>query len=203
MLVSPTVLPKYHGHSIPVTITGNITILQRQSVVTFGLNAFKVIRLFFLQGRTVTPVMRVGAIPIFWSGSYWLHYHLRNYRWFVAAISIITNTPNTTMAYACSSSSSTHITNTQTGVSGSSGSCSSSSSSSARGSVSHISAASATVLGPNTKAAADSTLFINGAEASSSSSSGGAQSSCSSSSSTSVGGAFSSSSSQSQPGSCP
>ena len=47
---------------------------------------------------------------------------------FLAAIFLIPNTQNTTMAYSCSSSSSTHNTNSQSGVSGSSGGCSSSSS---------------------------------------------------------------------------
>ena len=47
---------------------------------------------------------------------------------FVAAIFLLTNTPNMTMAYSCSSSSGTYLLKVQTGVSGSTGGCSTSSS---------------------------------------------------------------------------
>ena len=146
---------------------------------------------------------------------------------FVAAIFLIPNTPNMTMAYTCSSSSSTHIINSQTGVSGSSGSCSSSSSAATGFGTSGFSFGS--LSGPNgsvvgqlnfgnppstgnfvgsgpgsiSAGIAITSLSPSHVEATSSSSSGGAQSSCSSSSSTSVGGASSTSSSQSQPGHCP
>jgi hypothetical protein len=126
---------------------------------------------------------------------------------FVAAIFLIPNTPNTTMAYSCSSSSGTQHTNAPSQVSGSSGSCSTSSSASTTSS-GQTSVAFATQVGPHTSASTVAVLSPNGAEAASSSSSGGAQSSCSSSSAGSgvilgLFGATSSSTSISQPGHCP
>lgn len=130
---------------------------------------------------------------------------------FVAAISLITNTPNTTMAYTCSSSSSTQHTTTSSQVSGSSGSCSSSSSAST--SSGHAAKSHTSAVGPNVDRISDILALPNSAESSASSSSGGAQSSCSSTSGSSgsftspvdgVGfGAITTSSSTSQPGHCP
>ena len=55
---------------------------------------------------------------------------------FVAAIFLIPNTPNTTMAYTCSSSSSTHNVKLQSSLTGSSGGCA-------------VSSSAATTSGPN------------------------------------------------------
>jgi hypothetical protein len=105
----------------------------------------------------------------------------------LAATFLITNTPNTTMAYSCSSSSGTQITSSQTGVSGSSGSCSSSSSAStSSGTGPHRSAdATAATKGPNGQT--DLNANLGGiphrppvTTATASSSVGGAQSSCTS-----------------------
>jgi hypothetical protein len=110
---------------------------------------------------------------------------------FISATFLITNTPNTTMAYSCSSSSSTHSTlpfEGSSSVSGSSGSCSTSSSAgTGNGQTSATGAFSA--VGPKTSGqASPATAAPIGAGPSfvvgttSSSSSGGAQSSCSNSS---------------------
>lgn len=133
---------------------------------------------------------------------------------FVAATILITNTPNTTMAYSCSSSSSAHNTNTPSHVSGSSGSCATSSSASTGSNF--ISSALARAQGPNqsinvnTFGIFDTTGAVQfGMGATSSSSAGGGQSSCSSSSGSVSSefsfppGATTISNSNSQPGRCP
>ena len=145
----------------------------------------------------------------------------------VAAIFLIINTSNTTMAYTCSSTSSTSNTKTQTGISGSSGGCSSSSSAAisfgqtvfqgSRASGPNVSVMGSTVdpafgvstIGPlsgSGSVSEEQATFLSQpghVESSSSSSSGGAQSSCSSSSASTLGVTTSIASSQSQPGRCP
>jgi hypothetical protein len=143
---------------------------------------------------------------------------------FVAATFLVTNTPNTTMAYSCSSSSSTHNISpgSQLGVSGSSGSCATSSSASTRspfrvdgfsvsgGSAEGNAHASCIRCTPQTSASAASFAGPSSGEAASSASAGGGQSSCSSSSggggldpSGQIPIAKTTASSNSQPGRCP
>ena len=120
---------------------------------------------------------------------------------FLAATFIITNTPNVTMAYSCSSSSSTYNINSQTGVSGSSGGCSSSSS--AGTSSTQAGSLSSTAIGPNGQTFLGATSFFGGFQGAGSSSVGGGQSSCSSTSVTTSGGVTLTTTSVSKSGTCP
>lgn len=126
---------------------------------------------------------------------------------FVATTCLITNTPNTTTAYSCSSSSSTPRLSTPTSVSGVSGICSTSSSASISSTRRSVSLTGA--VGPNTDTNIGNVLKPV-PEATSSSSAGGAQSSCSSSFGgvstpppLPIPGSFAISSSTSQSGRCP
>ena len=118
----------------------------------------------------------------------------------LAAAFLITNTPNKTLAYSCSSASSTPKTGVQTGVSGSSGSCSTSTSASNSPSLHFV---GNTADGPNKITAISGFAGHSSTQGSASSSSGGAQSSCSSTTVTTSGGVTLTQSTTSKPGPCP
>jgi hypothetical protein len=121
----------------------------------------------------------------------------------VVATFLITNAPNMTMAFSCSSTSSTQHTNAPSQISGSSGSCATSSSAS-------TSSSRQTSLNLNTSPAPvqfDNQQFFlthnGGIEGSTSVASGGAQASCSSSFAAGSGGLSLTGTSISQPSHCP
>jgi hypothetical protein len=117
----------------------------------------------------------------------------------LVATFLITNTPNTTMAYTCSSSSSTHKAQGQTSISGSSGSCASSS---AATSSSTPSFSGISIIGTGPRTAINGQFITNPSsiDVASSASAGGAQSSCSSSSASGSGGISFTQSATSKPG---
>jgi hypothetical protein len=122
---------------------------------------------------------------------------------FVAAISLITNTPNTTMAYSCSSSAGVNDVGTiVTSVSGSSGSCSTSASSAGTSQAHFTPHPTVKLAGPNESAHIIIHRRDGMFEYVLSTGSGGSQSSCSSSSFSAATGSLNSTN-ISQPGTCP
>lgn len=120
---------------------------------------------------------------------------------FVATTFLITNIPNTAMAYSCSGSASTSRVAVTTQISGSSGSCATGSS--AVNNL-HQGTGTASSFGPNGESAAGASGSPSHVEIVISSASGGAQSSCSSSStSNSSEGATTITQSTSKSGGCP
>jgi hypothetical protein len=120
----------------------------------------------------------------------------------LAATFLITNTPNTTMAYSCSSSIGTSGIHFGQGISGSSGSCATSSSASTTNS-GHNFSNTLRISGPNKFAALAIVISPLGLQAASPVGVGGAQTSCSSSSTTTSGGITLNSNSVSKSGTCP